>query len=644
VNEVLKRTLAAAAIALATLWPCITIAAPRAPMPQKANIKRTLPALSRLPHVDHYVRRASATSDDLRLPSDEPPESPLPASDESADLPSDESGHDEAPGALPFAEQESMTTPSAGGDLPVTTEPNSDAEELRIPFAEPVDAGQVEVKTNHGLVTLIARDAALNTVLSALAEQHGMNLVCAENITAHISITLNDVKLEDALNSVLMVAGYTWTRRNNIIMVTSIESSGTISSEAQGRELAVYHLDYASASDALKTITGLLSPVGRAFINETDVTDNRKTKEAICVEDFPSVLARIEQYLMEIDQAPRQVLIEAHILKVDLKYEDRNGVNWRQLFNPLGDTVNFQVVGFASATASQAMFASFDGSNLDTLIECLELTTDAKTLASPKVLVVNGQEARFQVGGQLGFRVSTTTQTSTLQSVNFLDVGVVLKVAPRISRDNQILMHVKPEVSSGKVNQDSGLPESETTQVETDTLLPSGRGMLIGGLIQEQDQNDRQKIPWLGDVWIVGKLFQKQVIKRSRAEVVIVLVPRIVPFDPEYQQKHAHEVCKAQEPLLDGPLVPHPRPYEPKMPDPWTNPGCTPKQAKRFKEQQKLQQQKARQQGILEGDQQLLYQPQTVVAPANEALQQPQDQPRYLSRRSARGSAQTKNR
>jgi type II secretory pathway component GspD/PulD (secretin) len=111
------------------------------------------------------------------------------------------------------------------------------------------------------------------------------------------------------------------------------------------------------------------------------------------------------------------------------------------------------------------------------------------------VLVINGQEAKIQIGQQLGFRVTTTTETSTLQNVNFLDVGVILKVTPRITSDNQVLMLVHPEVSKGQVNPLTGLPESDTTTVESSVMLPDGQGMVIGGLIQEKTPRCSRRSP-----------------------------------------------------------------------------------------------------------------------------------------------------
>src|SRR5690606_21269919 len=146
--------------------------------------------------------------------------------------------------------------------------------------------------------------------------------------------------------------------------------------------------------------------------------------------------------------------------------------------------IHIKMVGFANIDAGVASMIDVDSTDLKALIEVLQTTTDAKTLASPRVLVLNGQEARIQVGEQLGFRITTTTETSTLESVDFLNVGVVLTVTPRISRDGRVMMQVRPEVSSGRVNPDTGLPEEETTEVETDVMVQSGHGLIIGGLIK----------------------------------------------------------------------------------------------------------------------------------------------------------------
>jgi type II secretory pathway component GspD/PulD (secretin) len=245
-------------------------------------------------------------------------------------------------------------------------------------------------------------------------------------------------------------------------------------------------------------------------------------------------------------------------------------VNFEHLFQVVNNDVTLKLRGMANPLAPQAFFIDIAGANLTALIEILKTTTDAKTLASPRVVVLNGQEARIQIGEKLGYRVTRVTETAAVEDVEFLDTGVVLTVTPRISRNGQVLMRVSPEVSSGEVV--DGLPEEETTSVATDVLLGDGQGIVIGGLIQEKDSNIQSKIPWVGDVWLLGTLFQRRQIEKTRSEVIVALVPRVLPYHDEYALRDQCDTHRAATPLLEGPLCRHPRPWEPRLPDTINNP------------------------------------------------------------------------
>ena len=183
------------------------------------------------------------------------------------------------------------------------------------------------------------------------------------------------------------------------------------------------------------------------------------------------------------------------------------------------------------------------------------------------MLAVNGQEARIQVGERLGYLVTTTTQTSTLQNVNFLDTGIVLTVTPVIADTGQILMNIVPKISTGRVNPDTGLPEEETTDVQTTVMLHDGQAMIIGGLITETDIDLQSKIPIAGDLWGVGKLFQRRVQTTERSEIIIALIPRIVPYEPVYNAKNECDLHRVTTPLTQWPLQEAARDIEPSLPD-----------------------------------------------------------------------------
>jgi len=395
------------------------------------------------------------------------------------------------------------------------------------------------------------------------------------NINANMTVTLEDVPLDTALDTILSVAGFTWTRSQGIILVTPNDGSARLPPHTQGRSMQVFELDFAIAEDLDVAIQGLLSPVGQSFTTTSLSNDNRRSIESIVVEDMPRYMDRIAEYIAQVDIAPRQVAIQAYILEVELGSTMRHGVNLEYLANKVDPRIRFGTTGFARTSPSQAFFLELDGPRLDGLLDVLRTTVDAKTLASPRLIAVNGQESRLQVGEQLGFRVTTTTQTSTLEGVQFINVGVVLSVTPRISRDGRVLLRVQPEVSSGQVNPETGLPEEETAELQTDVLLDDGQGIVVGGLIKEDMNNGQNKLPGVGDVPYFGALFGTRNDKRSRTEIIVALVPKILPLDPERQAQNDMEFQRATTPLMHGSLVENPRPSEPAMPDPLRHPQRT---------------------------------------------------------------------
>lgn len=456
---------------------------------------------------------------------------------------------------------------------PIPLEKLDDDFELAIPI-QTAPGQDVELNTEDGKITLTARGAPLTTVLELIAEQSNLNLVASEDVTGVVSVTLKKVSLEAALNVILNVNGYSWNRQNDIIVVTKLSTESSSLPGIQGRVVRVFDLDFLAATDVQTVITGLLSPIGKSFVIESSPVDKRRTQEQLVVEDLPEYVTRIEQYLCQADVAPKQVLIEAHILQIELSDDMRHGVDFAAILARIdGAQIGLNTQGFTNLNNSPGFFLGIDGTDLDVVVEALQATTDSKTLASPKVLVVNGQEARIQIGAQLGFLVTTTTQTSTLQQVDFLDTGVVMTVTPHVTAENQILMTVKPEVSTGIINPVTGLPEEETTEVETTVMLGDGKGMVIGGLIQEVDIENQSKIPLVGDLYKVGRLFQKRTTERQRNEIVIALVPRLVPVQTEYTYGLEEEMARATSPLL-GPHLESidRRPLEPELPDAYLNP------------------------------------------------------------------------
>jgi len=456
--------------------------------------------------------------------------------------------------------------------VPLPADPNGIPKKHVIPFAKPDPNAKILFKQADGLISLTVRDGSLRHTIAMIAEAQGLNIVFAAPADIGITASLEGVPWQQALDSLLAASGYAWTSSDGIIFVVSLEAANYMAPGSGGRQSRVFELDFTSAIDVDQAAKGLLSPGGASWVLESSTSDNRRSREAIVVFDFPTHLHRIQDLISQIDQPPRQVLIEANILQVNLTDECRNGVNFESITSFRGNEISLSTIGLANTTASSAFFLQTTGSALTNLVEILKTTTDAKTLASPRLLVVSGQQARIQVGEQLGFRITTTTQTSSLESVQFLDVGVVLTVEPRVTRDGRVLMRINPKVSTGQVDPNTGLPAEETTEVETDIFLDDGQGMVIGGLIQEQDSIVQSKIPWIGDLPYVGVLFQKRRAVKERTEIIVTLIPHVQPYKPNIACRESFDFMRTQDRLTEGPLNRVARPYEPRLYDSITNP------------------------------------------------------------------------
>jgi len=410
-------------------------------------------------------------------------------------------------------------------------------------------------------VTLHLNNVGARQALEMLSREASVNILVASGVTGNVTANLRGMSFDEALDAILRLCNLVAHREGRTIFVYPPRDLPQLD-----RVLKVFPLDYVAADEVLTSVKGLLSGAGSAYITKIDPNNNRKTQEAIVVEDAPDHVLRVQRYLCEIDCPPRQILIEAHILEVQLKDNLVHGVNFKEIIKTAGNIGELEVFGFADPAATSAFFARINGKNFEALLEALKETTDTKTLASPKVLALNGQAARIQIGEKLGYRETTMTETAATETIKFLELGVILEVTPRVSANNEIIMNVKPKVSDGKISL-TGLPEEKTTEVETNVILQDGQGVIIGGLIKEKDSDGQSKIPFFGNLPYVGMLFQARKKESERAEVIIALLPRVLPYAPCPAAREQLEMLRTTTPLFHGPLRRCPRPWEPSLRD-----------------------------------------------------------------------------
>ena len=297
------------------------------------------------------------------------------------------------------------------------------------------------------------------------------------------------------------------------------------------------------------TIGGFQPPTGGNSMADYD---------HLIIQDYESNLQIIDQIIQRIDVRPIQVLIEAVIISVDYEHDRELGVNLGLVDN-LGQTLGTigsgtglnGNVGFtptrlltaggqiAQGTANDAQgFTSatngvkfgFISNNVTGFIRALETIGSTKILASPRILVMNKQRAEIQLGTRLGFQTLSQNFTSTIQQVQFLNTGTLLRLRPFVSDDGMVRMEIHPERSSGSVT--NNIPNQNTAELTTNVMVPDGSTLVIGGLIEDEDDYSYQGLPglsrWPGLGFLTG-INQKQ---EGRRELVVVLTPHIWTGDP----------------------------------------------------------------------------------------------------------------
>jgi type II secretory pathway component GspD/PulD (secretin) len=148
-------------------------------------------------------------------------------------------------------------------------------------------------------------------------------------------------------------------------------------------------------------------------------------------------------------------------------------------------------------------------------------------LSNPQILTVNRHAAELLVGSKLPYITTTVTQTGSLQSVSFLEVGTSLVFRPFVSEDGYVRMEVYPKKSSGFINPD-GLPEETTTEVKTNILVREGNTVVIGGLMESSMVTQTEQIPFFGSLPLIGEFFQSQRESEIKTEIIVMLTPHIV--------------------------------------------------------------------------------------------------------------------
>jgi general secretion pathway protein D len=261
-----------------------------------------------------------------------------------------------------------------------------------------------------------------------------------------------------------------------------------------------------------------------------------ETNNALAILATPQQYGTIEQALRKLDAAPLQVLLEAAIAEVTLTNDTKYGIQY--FYQP--NSAN-QIVLSDSGTSSIAqsfpgfsyMFAN--GSNIKVILDALETVTHVEVVSSPEVMVLNNQTANLQVGDRIPIitqqAVSTTSGDAPIvNSVEYEDTGVILKVTPRVNRGGMVMLDISQEVSEVASATTSGIqsPTIQERKINSSVAVQDGETIVLGGLISDSRSTTKSGIPYLQDVPVLGNLFRDTGNTKDRTELMVLITPHVV--------------------------------------------------------------------------------------------------------------------
>ncbi|MFH1616883.1 MAG: secretin N-terminal domain-containing protein [Planctomycetota bacterium] len=427
--------------------------------------------------------------------------------------------------------------------------------EEALPQKEVLTAVQLRMRKQ---ITVDFRATPIEDVLRALADQADIDIVKSPEVTGDVTAKLTDVPLSEALDNILAAHGYGFIATENMIRVVPRKDIIEAKEKVVNK---VYRITYADVKEIEKALNKFVSRQGT-------VSANPGTSNLI-VSDVESKLEAMDAFIKEIDRETPQILVEVRIY--DITSADRLdlGVQWQAgrrvsyedgLASNIGGEsgvagvtgkINPHIGGAFSGTVNEAenfnsllRFGILSSSlNIDALIRAEHQLVDAKLLANPRIMVLDNEEASFDVVREIPYQELTQTGGTgggTIGTTQFKEVGVRLNVQPHLTKDNKIRLHIVPEFSvkvgevtitntlSGGSSSTSDQPIVDKRKADTITLVQSGQTVVIGGLKKQEVNKTTNKVPLLGDLPVVGGLFKFTGEENIVSELVVFITPYLM--------------------------------------------------------------------------------------------------------------------
>ncbi len=450
-----------------------------------------------------------------------------------------------------------------------------------VPVLKPMMSSGARLQAFAQSNTLVVTDVQSNLVLleSVLKdlddpELSAVEVISLEHISAgeavHIAGQLKQLKnqelslVEDGMNNRVIVSGPGAARRAFKTMLKTLDQPSTKKGSVE-----VIYLDYSRAAEMKPIVEGMLqSDIFLQLAGEAGAEGKSKSNYQIQIDELSNalvvaaptaVIREIKNVVTQLDRSRPQVLIEAVIaelsedqakrLSAQLAYTSKNRGGYLTKFDNLlttligvgadGDvsSADATALGAALGTAATTIGVAGDfdpvtGKGIGVLIQALKTDGSTKILSTPSVVTLDNEEATLSVGEEVPFQTGSFTSSNNgsnnpFTTINREEVGVKLKVKPQISKGDSVRLEIEQESSKVKSGE-PGLQTTSKSTMQTNVLIQDGELLILGGLIEDQTNGTATKVPLLGDIPLLGRLFRSTSKSDSQSVLMMFIRPTII--------------------------------------------------------------------------------------------------------------------
>lgn len=383
-------------------------------------------------------------------------------------------------------------------------------------------------------LSLAFQDAPVEQVLQALADYQQLNLLVAPDVEGQITLRLQDVPWQQALSLIARMARLKITQQDSVLLVfpqgwqQDEEQEKAQQQPLEALSLALQHADVTAVSASLQAERAKLMTLRGSITVDTRAN-------TLLLRDTPAALRSVAAWVKSLDVALEQVELTAHIVSINEEHLHELGVSWQltgeeviaqALRNP---TMNIGLAASSPSLVAGITLARVDGRLLDLELSALEQENQIDIIASPHLITSHQQPASIKQGTEIPYEVSSGSDGAT--SIEFKEAVLGMEVTPTVQPNGHIrlALHISQNVPGRNINNgDREILTINKQEITTEVTLKDGQTLTLGGIFQQESARNRDKVPLLGDIPLLGALFRHDVQNGKRRELVIFITPRLV--------------------------------------------------------------------------------------------------------------------